>query len=519
MALVGPTGDLAPANAAGRRLVGPGTHRFVELVAPDDRGRLEPLLAELRSGARSHGALDVTWRGGSGAARRLHLVLVALGDGAEGTVAVLAEDRTDEHVARELLRAAESRSRALLAEAPDVLLRLDLRGHVTEAAGAVTAGFGWQPADLVGRSAYDLVHPDDLDAARVVDQARLDSDEPVSATLRALRADGTYAWVEGSGVVVRDPRSGDPTSVVVVVRDLRDRRRVQMRFEIAFDEAPTAMALVERRSTGPVWTRANRALAELVDLPTEAVCALGFDLVHPADRHRVEPLVQRIADRRPGTLVPVEIRLRRSDRGEVWVRVVATVDGSGGEAIVHLVDVSAEHELEDQLRRQALYDVLTGLPNRALLHDRLALALAEAGRSARHVGVCFVDVDHLKEVNDRYGHAHGDRVIQATAQALEASLRPGDTAARLAGDEFVVVLAALSPDTDEALGDLERVARRILERARAGAPSVQVSVGAALATPQADHDALVAAADAALYAAKEAGRGRVEIASDVVFGT
>jgi diguanylate cyclase (GGDEF)-like protein/PAS domain S-box-containing protein len=517
MAVVDADDTVVPANVAARRLLAPAHHALTELVAADDRDRVGEALGDLRAGGRGHAALDVTWQAPGRPAHRLRLTLVGGADAA-APIALLAEDRTDEHVARELLRASEARVRALLDEAPDVVLRLDLHGVVVEASGASLPRFGWQPSDLVGRSAYDLVHADDLDALRVVDEARLVSDEPVAATMRARRADGTHAWVEGSGIVVRDPRSGEPTSVVVVVRDLRDRRRVQMRFEVAFDEAPTPMALVEARPGGPVWTRANRALCELVELPAEAVRALGFDLVHPADRHRIEPLTARIESRRAGSVVPVELRLRRADRSEVWTRVVATVAGSGAEAIVHLVDVTAEHELEDQLRRRALYDTLTGLPNRALLHDRLTLALAEAGRSARHVGVCFVDVDHLKEVNDQHGHAHGDLVIRATARALEATLRPGDTAARLAGDEFVVVVASLSPDVDEALTDLSGVAERILLQTRRQSPSVQVSVGAALATSQAGHDAVVAAADGALYTAKQAGRGRVRLADGIVIG-
>ncbi|HSL60094.1 MAG TPA: diguanylate cyclase, partial [Acidimicrobiales bacterium] len=457
-------GRVTPTNPAARALLGSAPPRLDDLVVADDREQVRTVLHELLSGARTQAVLDLTWQANHDPARRVRLWLLAVDDPDAPGVALVAEDRTEEHLAHELLRASEERARALVDDAADVLARLDVQGRVTEVAVAVRGRFGWEPAALVGRSIFELVHPDDVEAARVVGNALLAGRATVAATYRLRRGDNGFVWVEASATVVRDPRDATLTSVVVSVRDLEDRRRAQMRFEIAFDRAPTAMALIERFRGGSSWTRVNLAFCELVALPAEAIIALGVDLVHPADRHRIEPLVALVDAGEAGAVEPVEVRLRRADHTEVWTKVFATVSEPGGEGIIHVVDVTAEHDLQEQLRHRALYDTLTGLPNRALLHDRLTLALAEAGRAARHVGVCFVDIDRLKEANDAFGHAHGDLVITELARALSDASRPGDTAARLAGDEFVVVVADLAADAVDAMSDLVAVAERILDR-------------------------------------------------------
>ena len=165
------------------------------------------------------------------------------------------------------------------------------------------------------------------------------------------------------------------------------------------------------------------------------------------------------------------------------------------------------HEANDELRRLAVQDPLTGLPNRTLLYDRLEHALRRSGRSGGVVGVIFCDLDGFKAVNDELGHEAGDELLCTVAQRLLFAARETDTVARLAGDEFVVVCPDVGDETT-----LTAVAERLSAavarptRLRDGAADPGMSMGLVLAAAGEDVDSVLRRADAAMYAAK---RGRL----------
>jgi diguanylate cyclase (GGDEF)-like protein len=163
-------------------------------------------------------------------------------------------------------------------------------------------------------------------------------------------------------------------------------------------------------------------------------------------------------------------------------------------------------ESAEALRHRALHDPLTKLPNRLLVEDRLAQALAKSARAGTRTGVLFLDLDRFKAVNDTYGHLAGDRLLIAVADRLSSTLRPGDTLARVAGDEFLVVCEGISD-----LGHAEQIAARIhgvLEAPFAIEPNalaISASIGVAVADPSERAADLVLHADGALYEAKRRG--------------
>ena len=159
----------------------------------------------------------------------------------------------------------------------------------------------------------------------------------------------------------------------------------------------------------------------------------------------------------------------------------------------------------------AQHDILTGLPNRSLLNQRLKQILAQAQRDGTHVACLFLDFDHFKRINDTLGHDSGDQLLQAVAQRLTSAVRESDTVARLGGDEFVLILPGLDPAhaTFETMTVLARVRESFLAPFRLSdqMPTLTCSVGVSMYPLDAsDPVSLIKQADTAMYAAKEAGR-------------
>jgi diguanylate cyclase (GGDEF)-like protein len=175
-------------------------------------------------------------------------------------------------------------------------------------------------------------------------------------------------------------------------------------------------------------------------------------------------------------------------------------------------DISAAKALQHELSHRAFHDPLTGLANRALLHDRLDHALHRLARRGGQLAVLFLDLDYLKAVNDQMGHEGGDELLRLAAQRIQSSVRPSDTVARLGGDEFVV-LAELA-DAREALRVAERVRAAlalpftVADRTIHSSGSIGVAVAG---DPEIEAETLLSQADRASYRAKERGRNRTEI--------
>jgi diguanylate cyclase (GGDEF)-like protein/PAS domain S-box-containing protein len=190
-------------------------------------------------------------------------------------------------------------------------------------------------------------------------------------------------------------------------------------------------------------------------------------------------------------------------------------------------NITARHQMEEQVQQLAFYDPLTCLPNRRLLHDHLNQAMAASKRSGRYGAVIFLDLDHFKTLNDTHGHAAGDLLLVEVARRLSSCVRETDTVARFGGDEFVVLLGELETDEARANLDARHTAEKIrqalaapylltLTRDDASTETIthhgSASMGAVVFL---DHDGsledLLKWADAAMYQAKAAGRNQVSV--------
>lgn len=173
---------------------------------------------------------------------------------------------------------------------------------------------------------------------------------------------------------------------------------------------------------------------------------------------------------------------------------------------------------QTELAHMAHHDALTSLPNRLLLADRMDQALARSRRNGACIALLFLDLDGFKPINDSLGHEAGDDALVQVAQRLSGVVRQADTLARVGGDEFVVVMGDLAPSAEQAATAARSVAAKCLEAVKLpmtinGAPhAVGLSIGIAIGNGASSFDALMVAADAAMYEAKQSGRGRYVLA-------
>jgi diguanylate cyclase (GGDEF)-like protein/PAS domain S-box-containing protein len=196
---------------------------------------------------------------------------------------------------------------------------------------------------------------------------------------------------------------------------------------------------------------------------------------------------------------------------EYWSYPQRKGEGVAG-AVIAFLDITERKAAEEQIRSLAYYDTLTGLPNRILLQDRLAQALAGASRHKDKVALLFLDLDHFKVINDSLGHSVGDLLLQQVAERLKQQTRQQDTVSRLGGDEFVVVLSGIQQIADSAI-TAERIINAIASEFVIQGHSINVSCSLGISIfpdDGRDGETLVKHADAAMYCAKENGRNNFQ---------
>ncbi len=358
---------------------------------------------------------------------------------------------------------------AILGGLPDATVASDSDGRIVFVNDLAGELFGYDPADLVGLPVQTLWPERMRERYTRNMQLYFEIEHPLrfSAEARGLRRDGTEFVGEMSWGIVET--AGGPL-LLAIGRDVSERRAAESRLR-------AVAGLGERALEGG-------AREELV---VEAIEAL----------RRALPL----ADAEVGPEDELVARFERelTDDESSFVRVVASILGT---ALARL-------RSEERMRHEALHDPLTGLANRTLLRDRLEHALARAQREEVPTGVVFIDLDEFKDVNDRSGHATGDDVLVEIGQRLRAAVRPADTVARFGGDEFVVVCDEI--DLEGVVALARRLDAAIREPMTIGGAELRLTASIGIALGRDAPEALLAEADAAVYRAKTAGRGRIEL--------
>ncbi|MEZ0166025.1 diguanylate cyclase [Kineococcus sp. LSe6-4] len=552
LARLDPAGHLAAATTAYLRLTGtdPATVPGARVLpwwgsGPGPAPSVSALLQAV-AGGDLEVDVSLTGAGGRGPLGPAGLVHVRLSAVPAGGAVLLLRDvsaERAEQVERRALRTRLAQQEAVISASPDTIYRLHLgRGHVewTNTDGTCLFGLpaaGDPTADPAAADAVpsDAVHPDDLPGVQRALQT-LRGAEPgqiVECTYRVVDGWGQERWIHTRSTVTDRDETGRAEHVVGIAQDLTETITTinalagsERRFHEVFARGPVGMVLFSLEGwisevNEALCTFLQRDAADLVGAPALDLLGPpagergsgreGEDPGHDPDhdplqaRAQLQALVEGAVE-----VVQRERCFDLPDGRRVWAQLtVSLTSSSTGEPafLAFVEDVTARRREAEQLEHAALHDPLTGLPNRAKAQDHLVTALARTRRRGGGCAVLFVDLDHFKDVNDTLGHAAGDDLLRDVADRLRSLLRTGDLAARIGGDEFVLVCEDVA-DAQALSAIADRVCARITIPVDLGARTVTVSasVGAARTDGTWDAEELLREADRAMYRAKAAGR-------------
>lgn len=419
-------------------------------------------------------------------------------------------DVSRSHEARTRLRRSEMEHRLLTENARDLISHSDANNVFVYASPSHKDTLGYEPHELVGTPLYDYIHPDDLKQDRSRPQARRRG----MVNIRFRHKNGSWVWLGASTRTIRDPQSRIKLGIVSIARDITaqlEAERELVRREERFRSLT---------SLSSDWYWETDAQIRFTFFSEDIYNRLGMSAVqllgttfesHVNDKSAagLVACLESIAARRPfHDLIypaapithPGVVRFLRIS-GEPFSENGVFCGYRGVSR-----DVTREVQTAKALERLATYDVLTELPNRALLQARLRQRLNERRPDMRQA-VLFIDLDNFKEVNDSLGHAAGDLLLKNIAARLKKAVRPEDMVSRLGGDEFVV-LAEGSNDDACAARLAEKLCAALDMPVMIAGHEVRASasIGVSLCPQDGETgEALLQNADTALYRAKAAG--------------
>jgi diguanylate cyclase (GGDEF)-like protein/PAS domain S-box-containing protein len=449
----------------------------------------------------------------------------------------LVEQRTQELRAREQeLRGTHGQLRGVLNAATQVaIIATDLRGVISTFNAGAEHMLGYTSAEVVGHMTLENLHlPRELAGRSAELSARYGKPIPTCQAMLVeggeegghearewtlVRSDGSHLAVNMLATPVLD-ELGLWVGHLAICIDITERKRVH--------EALAARDLLLKKLSAHVpggiyqfkmefdgrfsVIYASDGIREIYELEPDVLLLNAeaiFTRIHPQDTTRVRASIRASAD----NLSPwrEEYRVQLPLRGLRWVRGEATPEELPGGGVLwhgYISDISDLKRVEEELRALSVTDSLTGIHNRRYFQERLTTEMARVERGGGELSVIMLDVDHFKRINDQHGHAVGDRVLQAVCERIGHRLRRTDVFCRLGGEEFMVLCPDIGGEHAHVL------ALQLWQELRSspidGVGIVTASFGVASWRVGEGADALLLRADSGVYAAKQAGRDRVE---------
>ncbi len=492
----------------------------------------------LKSDARALAAQDLRWRAETSVSRPAALSREVVAEMTVQDTQLLFHELRVHQIELEMQNEELRRVQELLASeraryfdlydlAPVGYCTVDAQGLILQANLTCGTLLGVTRGALVGKPFTRFIQPEDQDHFYQHRRRLVAGDEAQQCQLRMLKNGQHPVWVHLSGTA--GTSSNGAVVSRIVISDIASLKHSEQ--QLAASEAVQRQAalhsqtILDNMLDGVITIDArgriesfNQAAQTIFGYSAESVLGRNVAMLMPAphrDHHdsylssfhrtgeaRIMGRPRELeGQRQDGSVFPMSLSITRISRDEqpVFIGIVR--------------DITQHREDLEKIRYLAFYDPLTGLPNRRLLVDRIQHGLAASHRTGHHGALMFMDLDHFKRVNDKLGHPVGDVLLQKVAGRLRTCVREGDSVARVGGDEFVVLLEALSNFAQEAATQAEAVANKIL--LALGQPfdllghdvSITPSVGIVLFMEDRESmDELLKKADIAMYQAKSAGR-------------
>ncbi len=386
------------------------------------------------------------------------------------------------------------------------------------------AGF-FHPDELIGKTDYELGWKSRAERYQADDMNVIESGIPqldVEETMTAR--DGRTFWWRTSKVPLRKENDGEIIGVLGIYDDISERKQIDesLRQSEQMLRSFYDLGLVGLTITSPEkgWIRINDYLCEMLEYSEQELRQMTWtQLTHPADLAEDEEQFRRMLD---NEINGYELETRFVSRSgkviptRLVVRCVRKANGEADYVTAMIENITERKQSEERIRYLAFYDVLTQLPNRRLLMDRINLALSVSARSNQYGALLFLDLDRFKLLNDRLGHDYGDLLLTEVAERIRFCVRDVDTVARLGGDEFVVLIENISPNAEDASQRVAHIAEKIRDmltmpyQIKGHENYSSPSIGVCLYCGSGESaDDLLKHADMAMYQAKNSGRNTI----------
>lgn len=539
---------IAYVNAAAKRFLGLRStksavgRKLAEFVHPDDR----KIVADLVRGALADGT-SVPLKFVPSKRREIvaEVSAMSVGNGSGASTIIHARDVSAQVKSVEAILERENRLRGIMDTVADGIITVNKMGDVLTFNPAAEEIFGYRAPEIVGKNVAALLVARKRGGKNGVIKRYLGAGRrTAAATVRGIdrgcRKNGAEIALD---VAINELGGGRDRVITVVVRDISEQVLAEQELRRKRDELAGRVDERTRALSQEIAERHRaedelRLAAAVIEATNEAVLITDDDF----NVKSVNPAFTEITGYRPREVIgkaPPFLRALKRDRraykgmrealtghghweGEIWnkrksgedyaerlaISAIAADDHGARKYAVLIGDITKRKQDEENIRRQANYDSLTGLPNRTLFLDRLNQSLAIMARESSKLGLMFVDLDGFKLVNDTLGHDVGDMLLQEAAIRLGACIRGGDTIARLGGDEFTVIM----PDLTDAR-NAPMVAQRIIDSLAkpfvldGQEAFVTGSIGITIYPDDAtDAMDLLRNADAAMYLAKDRGK-------------
>lgn len=506
------TATIVSANDAYCRLLGLSEAALIgqqveSLTHRSDSGAGAAALAALGAGIRSATTYErvLQHRDGHPIPVLVDASVVHDGDAGAYGMAVFIHDLSEVRDAEHRMTSQEALFRGLGRRASDIAIVADAETNILYVSASITDILGYPVDDFVGRVGWSLVHPDDMvEMAAVVKRISATAGASETLIVRLENASGEWRTMEETLTnFLDDPAIG---GLVANLRDvsneyqaLEDLRHSEARYRAIAETAQEGIVVL---SAAGEALFVNQTLADLLGLTLQDAYRQNIRALLHADPTDV--LERKLSLRGVTGAETYEVGYLHPDGTEHLLSLSAAPlplpDTPESGSLVMVSDVTEARRSETELRRLALHDPLTGLPNRALLLKRLEAVAMRAALDEHSVAVIFLDLDQFKQINDSRGHDSGDVLLIEVATRLQFGVRPADTVARIGGDEFAI----LCEDIDEATAvEVSERLRSLLRRpidVHGLRMYIDASMGVAMCPP---HDAsqLLQFADAAMYEA------------------